>query len=85
MTWVVEFQPQKDRVGTLVLSYAGAQPVDAWQTQFSIDLSIVKTLDGYAEKAKAMKAQADTERTKVPDYQPLLDGLAAALNAGEKT
>ena len=84
MTWTVEFQPQKEQIGTLVVSFAGALPADAWEYQFSVDFSLVKDLAGYAEKARALKAEADANKAKTPAYQALLDGLAAELNTGGK-
>ena len=82
MTWTVEFQPQKEQIGTLVLSFAGALPADAWAYRFSVDFAQVRDLNGYADKARALKAEHDAEKAKTPTYQALLDGLAAELNAG---
>ena len=81
--WTVTFNPQKEQVGTLTATWAGALPEDDWQQSMSVDLSQVKDLTPYAEKLKAMKLEHDTEKAKPAPYQPALDALEAALNGGK--
>ncbi len=83
MTWTVEFSPQKEQVGTLFVRWSDKLPEDAWEFSLSIDMAKVKDLSEYAAKIKAIKAQNDVEKAKVPDYQGALDTLAAALNGGK--
>ena len=84
MAWTVEFTPHKEQVGTLVVRWTGLLPEDEWTfPAVSVDLAKVKDLTGYAAKIKALKAEQDAEKSKPPQYQPVLDALADALNGGK--